>query len=217
MDQSNRQLFEEFRTLVLRLKNGIDLLIQHSENFYVMSELLDAKTAFADSRTFGLMRQAIGFEIVNRIYRLTDKQPDSLSFVTLKKNYLQQHDFLQILFTHFNYDGGKTEQEFHDHVNQTINLIENVQKSGELEKITIFRTRYTAHMIPNPGVLKKFDGESDVHTLQSSDLRLLTDPLATAIDKVKYLEERGMIDLRFIAENARNESLGLWGLIGDEG
>ena len=217
MDQNNHQSFEDFQTLIRRLKNGIDLLIQHSENFYVMSEFRDAKKAFAESNTFGLMRQAIGFEIVNRIYRLIDKQPDSLSFVTLKKIYLQQQKFLQILFAHFNYDGRKTEQEFHDHVNQIIDLIESVQKSGELEKITIFRTRYTAYMVPTPGVLKKFDSESDVHTLQSSDLRLLTDTLATAIDKVKYLEERGMIDLKFIAENARNESLALWNHIGDEG
>jgi len=135
--------------------------------------------------------------------------------MSLKDNYLQNSEFKHVLFAHFNYDKRKKEQEFQDLINEISELIDNTRNSSEFEKVTIFRNRYTAHMIPNPRDLRKFDGNSDVHILQSNELRLLIDTLATAIDKIKYLEERSMIDFKSIAKMAREESLALWEQIGD--
>lgn len=135
IDQQSEPVFE----LLDRLKGAINILIQHSENHYVMSELREANKTFADSKTFGLTRQAVGFEIVNRIYRLTDKFEDSENFDVLKQKYLENKLFVDKLFSNFNSDNRKTRLDFDCLLQDVVNMIADLYQSSELKRLKVFR------------------------------------------------------------------------------
>lgn len=66
----NREIDEDLMPvfgLINKLQEVVDILIQHSENYYVMCEMLCSNRELAASRIYRLTRNAVGFEIVNRI------------------------------------------------------------------------------------------------------------------------------------------------------
>jgi len=206
IDETLKPLFELTKTL----KEKVDILIQHSENYYVMCDLLHSNKKLATSRTFKLTRMAVGFEMVNRIYRLTDKAKDSINFGILGDKYLREEIINHALFMRFNSDKTKDKKEFDAILQEIRSSIEKIYRCPELEKVKIFRHRYTAHMIPRPRDLDKFGPDADVDQMNSSDLRLLTDRLVFVLDRVEYLSKRSMFGSEDRGRMAKREALELW-------
>lgn len=192
-----------------RLHTSVDVLIQISENYYVMSEKLAAGD-IAGYRALHVTRSAVGLETVSRIYRLTDRQPDAETFPRLRADFLTDLDLLDRLFGKFNYDGRKDRREFDGRVANAIQLIEDICASDDVKRVRIFRQRYTGHLIPEPRELKKFGPIADVHQFSSAELRRITDGLSEVISQLFYLHERSTYPYNDIARLARNESLDLW-------
>lgn len=194
-----------------RLHTSVDVLIQISENYYLMSEKL-SQDDISGHRSLAITRSAVGLETISRIYRLTDRQPDAETFPRMK-GYLEDPDLLDRLFDEYNYDGRKTRSEFHDYVVETVQFIDDICSSDEVKRVRMFRQRYTGHLIPNPRELEKFGPTADVHQFTSAEIRRITDGLSEVVSHLFYLHDRTTYPYADIARLARDDALQLWNQI----
>jgi|GEM_PF-2945722 len=201
---------EAFDAHFVRLQSGIDVLIQIAEDYYVMSELRGERAPLDGGNTFGLIRHSIGFEIVSRIYRIADTASDGKSLGALKKKYLQDHDFKNHLFSKYNHDGRKDRDEFDRRFDVLIRLIDDLCQSPEMNRVRVFRTRYTGHMIDEPRILEKLGPDADVDVLSSADMQKLIESISDTFNRICYLHKRTTHPFGCIAKQAREDALMLW-------
>ncbi len=202
---------DEFNTLRADLWGHVDVLIQHSENYYVLCREGVKREPEAGGRSFNLIRRAVGHEIVSRLYRLIEKTPGGKHF-PLMMEQLRDDTLLSLIMPTFNYDGRKTLPELKRLRDEVLKLFEGIRTSDQFGKTEIYRHRFVAHRIPQPGRLKSLPSSADVTELSSKDLRWLTDSLADIVDKVAFMAERSSFPAEDIARIAENEAHDLWGL-----
>lgn len=201
----------EIRELSVDLAKHVDVLIQHSENYYAISQAVANAGPEIGNKARLLARQAIGSETVSRLYRLIKDDSDAWNYPRLISR-LKDHELLKSLMPSFNYDGRKTFEELRQLRDEVIALFEQVANSLEFEKLTVYRTRFVAHRAPHPRTLKNFRPEADVVELSSAELRWLTDVLSVIADKVAYMIDRSGFPADDIAHMAQDEAHALWGL-----
>ena len=202
---------EEFENLLADLTLHVDVLIQHSENYYVMCREATNREADGSGRTFNLIRRAVGHEIVARLYRLIEDIPDGTHF-SLMMELLSEDQLLGQMMGSFNHDGRKSLADLKALRDEVIQLFESARKSDYFAKTEIYRHRFVGHRIPQPRKLKKLSPNADVTTLSSAELRWLTDSLSNILDKVSYMVNRGGFPASEIAQIAEDDSHQLWGL-----
>ncbi len=200
--------FEKLRDdLVLH----VDVLIQHSENYYVMCREAETRRDGQGGKTFELMRRAVGHEIVARLYRLIESIPNGNHF-SLLIEYLADDDLLNQMMPKFNHDGSKSLNDLkviRDEILQTFDI---VRTSDQFARTEIYRHRFVGHRLPQPGKLKKLPPTADVTSLSSAELRWLTDSIAEILNKVAYMYDRGEFPANDIARMAEYDAHEFWGL-----
>jgi len=202
---------EQFDDLRNDLFGHVDVLIQHSENYYVLCREAAKREPIDGGRAFNLIRRAVGHEIVARLYRLIEGSTDATNFSLLIRT-LSKEDTLQALFPRFNHDNRKSIQELRQLKDEVVDQFEHVSNSEFFQKVDIYRNRFVAHRLRNPRNLKKFSPSADVQELSSADLRWLTDSLAAIADKVNYMSDRSGFPADDIVRFAQSEAHALWGL-----
>lgn len=203
---------DTFDELHQDLRDHVDVLIQMSETYYVLSQLLPERLAQPGGSAFRLLRQALGMEIVGRLYRLIETSDDGRHFHALR-DLLSDDALIDEMLPTFNHDGRKSRAELTALRAEILKFIDDIHASDEFKKVDVYRQRYVGHRVPNPRKLAKHGPSADVHTLSSADLRRLTDGLAVVCDKVAYARERSMFASNDIAAFAKENALALWGAI----
>lgn len=202
----------EFKSLNADVAAHVDVLIQHSENYYAVCKKV-AASADDEPGRFAMMlaRQAIGNELVSRLYRLIKDDADGNNFPLLMA-YLRDEKLMLELMSGFNYDGRKTIEELRNHRDSALGLFDDVRSSLRFERVTVYRARYVAHRVPQPRALKKYGSEADVHSLSAADLRWLSDNLSLVLTKTAYMIDRSDFPADDIGHMAEDEANALWGL-----
>lgn len=199
------------RELSADLAMHVDVLIQHSESYYAVSQaVVNAEPELGNIARM-LARQAIGSEIVSRLYRLIKNDSDAWNYPSLLR-MLDDDELLVSLMPSFNHDGRKTFEELRQIRDEVAALFGQIANSLAFEKLIVYRTRFVAHRTPHPGTLKRFRPEADVVELSSAELRWLTDVLSIIADKVAYMVDRADFAADEIAHMAQDEAHALWGL-----
>ena len=201
----------ELRELTADLAAHLDVLIQHSENYYAISQAVANAGPKVGTRARFLTRQAIGSETVSRLYRLIKNDKDAWNYPKLMRK-LEDQELLESLMPSFNHDGRKSFEELAKLRDEAVALFEQAANSLEFEKLTVYRAKLVAHRAPKPRALKKARPEADVVELSSAELRWLTDVLSVVADKVAYMIDRSGFPADDIAHLAQDEAYALWGL-----
>lgn len=202
----------EFRSINTDVAQHIDVLIQHSENFYAVCKKLAKTDEDEDGRSaLMLTRQAVGNELVSRLYRLIKNDVDGIN-VPLLISYLNDDELLVEMMPTFNHDGRKSIQDLYDLRGDILARFEDVGNSLRFQQLIVYRARYIAHRVPQPGVLKKARAEADVHELSAADLRWLSDNLSIIVDKIAYMIDRSGFPADNISHAAEDQANALWGL-----
>tara|TARA_R110002051_G_C8731067_1_gene497869 strand:- start:1519 stop:2190 length:672 start_codon:yes stop_codon:yes gene_type:complete len=202
---------EDFDELRNDLFSHVDVLIQHSENYYVLCREAAKREPVDGGRAFNLIRRAVGHEIVSRLYRLIEDSNDATNFPLLMR-MLNDDSILQLLMPSFNHDG---RQSFADLVglrDGVLEQFEDVQKSEYFQKVDVYRNRFVAHRVPSPRNLKRYPPSANVTELSSAELRWLTDSLAAIANRINYMSARSGFPAEDIARLAQFEAHALWNL-----
>jgi len=189
----------------------VDVLIQHSENYYVLCREAAKREPVDGGRAFSLIRRAVGHEIVSRLYRLIEKSPDAISFPQLMR-MLEDNSTLQLFMPSFNHDGQKSFEELIGIRDGVVEQFKSILESEYFQKVDIYRNRFIAHRVRNPRNLQKYPPSANVTELSSAELRWLTDSLSAIADKINYMSDRSGFPAEDIARIAQNEAHSLWGL-----
>lgn len=199
----------EFDALKKRLHWNTDVLIQMSESYYRLCTKLDGWPPQHEGiMALRAIRQAVGFEIVNRLYRLTDTKSAAQSFPKLSKRYLQDDAFCDGLFAS---RADLDRAEFEKWRSGIIKLVGDILASPERRRLEIFRHRYTGHAIPSPVRLEEFGADADIHSLSSAELRKITDGLSGAVDMLLHIADGSSFPYEDIAKWAQESFDALFG------
>ncbi|WP_273145888.1 hypothetical protein [Oceanicaulis alexandrii] len=201
----------EIRERSVDLAAHVDVLIQHSENYYALSQAVAEARARTGDRARMLTRQAVGSEIVSRLYRLIKNDSDAWNYPWLI-NHLKGDELLEKLMPTFNHDGRKTFRELVQLRDEVLSLFDKVASSLEFQKLSVYRQKFVGHRVPKPRDLRKFSPEADVVELSSSELRWLTDVLSVIADRTAYMIDRSSFPADQIAHMAQDEAHALWDL-----
>ena len=201
----------DFEVLRADLTAHVDVLIQHSENYYVICREAAKREPEPGGRAFNLIRRAVGHEIVSRLYRLIEDISGGNHF-PLMMGQLANDALLAQMMPVFNHDGRKSLAELKQLRDEVLQLFDGVRSSDQFGKTEIYRHRFVAHRLPQPGRLTKLPPSANVTELSSKDLRWLTDSLADIADKVAYMVDRSGFPAKDIAHLAEDEAHELWGL-----
>jgi len=201
----------EFNALRDDLVRHIDVLIQHSENYYVLCSEAVERESKPGGRAFNLIRRAAGHEIVSRLYRLIEGSLDANNVSKLMAQ-LADDSLLEQMFLHFNHDGRKTFEELSSLRDDVLENFAGVRNSDFFKKVDIYRNRFVAHRAPSPRNLNKFPPNANVTVLSSAELRWLTDSLCAIANKINYMADRNSFPAEDIAWLAKCEAHELWGL-----
>ena len=201
----------DFEKLRADLELHVDVLIQHSDNYYVMCREAERRIQEPGGKTFELMRRAVGHEIVARLYRLIENISNGNHF-SLLMEYLADDDLLNHMMPKFNHDGSKSLSELKAIRDDILQRFDTVRSSDQFARTEIYRHRFVGHRLPQPGKLKKLPPSADVNTLSSAELRWLTDSIAEILNKVAYMCDRSEFPAKNIAELAEREAHEFWGL-----
>jgi hypothetical protein len=201
----------EFKLISDDIAAHVDVLIKHSENYYVICREVPKFDGKLGCKAIYLTKQAIGSEIVSRLYRLIKNDPDAWNFPLLIER-LQDDTFLPQLLPSFNHDGRKSLLELKALRDEVTALFAAVQDSSNFKRLSVYRARFVAHRVPYPRDLKKFGSEADVIDLTSAELRWLTDLLSIILDKVYYMIDRSGFAADDITYEAQDETCALWGV-----
>lgn len=204
-------ILEDFVELKNDLFGHVDVLIQHSENYYVLCREAAKRVPFEGGRAFDLIRRAVGHEIVSRLYRLIEDSQDATNFPLLVR-MLEDDTTLQMLMPSYNHDDRKSFSDLVRLRDEVLEQFEGVQKSEYFQKIDVYRNRFVAHRVPNPRNLKRYPASANVKELSSAELRWLTDSLAAIADSINYMSNRSGFPAREIAQLAKYEAHALWNL-----
>tara|TARA_R110000850_G_scaffold13518_5_gene43740 strand:- start:322 stop:993 length:672 start_codon:yes stop_codon:yes gene_type:complete len=202
---------EDFNHLRNDLFGHLDVLIQHSENYYVLCREAAEREHIYGGRAFNLIRRAVGHEIVSRLYRLIETSSDARHFQRLMQ-MLEDNSTLQLLLPRFNHDGLKSFEDLITLRDGVVEQFAGIRASEYFHKVDIYRNRFVAHRVPHPYNLKKYTPTADVTELSSAELRWLTDSLSAIAERVNYMSDRSGFPADQIARMAQNEAHALWGL-----
>lgn len=201
----------DFEKLRADLTLHVDVLIQHSENYYVMCREAEKREQDSGGRTFNLMRRAVGHEIVGRLFRLIEDSTDGNHF-SLLMQYLAADHLLDQMMPKFNHDGSKSLADLKALRDEVLQMFDTVRTSDQFGRTEIYRHRFVGHRVPQPRKLKKLPPTADVTTLSSAELRWLTDSIAEILNKVAYMTDRSGFPAKEIAHLAEYEAHEFWGL-----
>lgn len=201
----------EFEKVRADLAGHVDVLIQHSENYYVICREAVNREPEPGGRAFNLIRRAVGHEIVSRLYRLIEGISGGSHFPSMMKQ-LADDSLLDQIMPVFNYDGRKSLNELILLRDEVLRTFDDISASDEFAKTQIYRHRFVAHRLSQPRDLKRLPPSADVTELSSKELRWLTDSLADIVGKVAYMMNRGGFPAADIAQMAQDEAHELWGL-----
>ena len=101
---------EQFQKMLRNVTTLTDVLIQLSENYYLMSRLRSERLELPGGRSFNLMRHAVGLELASRLYRLLDTDTSSHGYYGIVDR-LKEKTLFNALMPAFNHDGRKTKDD----------------------------------------------------------------------------------------------------------
>jgi len=104
---SNMTTLAEFNSLRADLWRHVDVLIQHSENYYVICREAVKREPEPGGRSFNLIRRAVGHEIVSRLYRLIENISGGNHFPAMITQ-LSDDGLLSAMMPTFDHDGRKS-------------------------------------------------------------------------------------------------------------
>lgn len=124
----------DFKLICRDVSMHVDVLIKHSENYYFACIRAATPGGKIGDKALQLTKQAIGSEIVSRLYRLIKDDQDAWGFPKLIKQ-LAHDDFLEQLMPAFNHDGRKSLSDIKLLRDEVAELFENISGSIIFEKL----------------------------------------------------------------------------------
>jgi hypothetical protein len=204
---------EQFQKMLRNVTTLTDVLIQLSENYYLMSRLRPKRIELAGGRSFNLLRHAVGLELVSRIFRLLDPDTGNHGYSGISDR-LKEKALVAALLPAFNHDGRKTEAELIALRDEIAALVKALKASVAFKRIQIFRHRFVGHIQPTPRMLAaaNLPKTADVQQMHTKDVRFIIKRLSVICDKLAYINGRGQFTSKGIATMAEDDARELWGL-----
>lgn len=204
---------EQFQKMLRNVTTLTDVLIQLSENYYLMSRLRPKRIELDGGRSFNLLRHAVGLELVSRIFRLLDPDTGNHGYSGISDR-LNERKLMAALLPVFNHDGRKTEADLIALRDEVATLVKSLKASVAFKRIQIFRHRFVGHIQPTPRMLAdaNLPKTADVQQMNTKDVRFIIKRLSVICDKLAYINGRGQFAPRGIAAMAEDDARQLWGL-----
>lgn len=204
---------EQFQQMLRNVTTLTDVLIQLSENYYLMSRLRPKRIELDGGRSFNLLRHAVGLELVSRIFRLLDPDTGNHGYSGISDR-LKERKLMAALLPAFNHDGRKTEADLIALRDEVSRLVKVLKASVAFKRIQIFRHRFVGHIQPTPRMLAdaNLPKTADVQQMNTKDVRFIIKRLSVICDKLAYINGRGQFAARGIATMAEDDARQLWGL-----
>jgi AbiU2 len=194
----------KFKSASKTVRAHVDVLVQFSEIYYLMSKLKSKKIEEPGGQTFLLLWRAVGFELASRLYRLLEKADlEHLHLGTL--NEMLSDDLLEELFVAAN---KHSRTAFRRTRNEIAKKLSTLRGSASYGRVAIFRQRFVAHRVTNPRDLKKYPW-ADVQDLKIADLIYLIEGVGLLTQKIAVLEGKPFRWKR-VAEDASQDAKDLW-------
>jgi hypothetical protein len=121
-----------------------------------------------------------------------------------------QTDRQDLMYARYNHDGRKDRDNFNESLEAVLNKIEKLYKSSEKWKVSIFRHRFVAHLVPNPRDLKHLPSSADVQRLLQPQIKEIVDEIASIIDHILFLDNRDMFPKGDIIHLTLKDCKELW-------
>jgi hypothetical protein len=205
----------EYHKMLRRLTTTTDVLVQLSENYYLMSRLRDQRVEEAGGRSFNLLRHAVGLELASRIYRLLDKDTTNHGLGGFF-NRLEEPALMRLLLPAFNHDGFKSLDDLIAVRDGAEAMRRKLTRSSAYQRINVFRQRFTGHMNPSPRMLNNMTPAQrerhDVEVMHTKDVRDVIRGISAVLDKLSYMNGRNEFNPKIIADMAADDARELWGL-----
>jgi hypothetical protein len=205
----------QFQKMLRNVTTLTDVLIQLSENYYLLSRLRPKRIELAGGRSFNLLRHAVGLELASRLYRLLDTDTSSQGYCGIVDR-LKEKALFNALMPAFNHDERKTIDDLKQIYAETATLLKALVKSAAYTRINVFRQRFIGHINPTPGMLEGMTPARrrrvDTEQLDTRDIRAVIKRISIICDKLAYMNGRNQFNPRSIATLAADDARELWGL-----
>lgn len=200
----------EFEAVSRDVRSRVDVLVQLSEVYFLMSDLREKRVHERGGRSFDLLRRATGFELAARLYRLLERGSDKHHHLATLSKMLSSETLLDDLFAAANKSGRKSRAAFGRARDAIAARLFTLQGSIQYQRIEVFRHRFVGHRLPTPGILTKLSPKADVQDLRTKDLRYVIRRVGALCENVAALEGHGGFRWQVTAELASSDAKALW-------